>query len=109
MERRASVVVIVAVIIAVWVVTVTVSAIVTVFAVLGILWLALLAFKFFFHDLASGVKKTKKEKTVVAPVDDVVVSTDENELIAVITAAIAMAENECGSNRKFRVVSFKRK
>ena len=81
----------------------------TVFAVLGILWLALLVFKFFFHDLSGGMKKTKKEKAVVAPADEVVESTDEKELIAVITAAIAMAESECGSNKNFRVVSFKRK
>ena len=79
----------------------------TVFVVLAILWAALLAFKFFFHDLASGEKKVKKEKPV--SVDNTPVATDSNEIIAVITAAIAMAENESGGNVKFRVVSFKRK
>ena len=33
----------------------------------------------------------------------------KKQLIAVIAAAIAMAENECGSNKQFRVVSFNRK
>ena len=79
----------------------------TVFAVLGILWVALLAFKFFFHDLASGEKMVKKEKPV--SVDNAPVATDSNEIIAVITAAIAMAESESGGNVKFRVVSFRRK
>ena len=79
----------------------------TVFAVLGILWAALLAFKFFFHDLAKGEKRVKKEKPV--SVDNTPVAPDDNEIIAVITAAIAMSECESGGNVKFRVVSFKRK
>ena len=81
----------------------------TVFSVLGILWITLMAFKFFFHDLPSGEKKVKKEKPVPAPVQTAPVVTDNNEIIAVIAAAIAMAESECGGNTKFRVVSFKRK
>ena len=89
--------------------TVFLTGILTVFAVLGVLWLALLAFKFFFHDLSLKVKKTKKDKSVSAPVDNAPIVTDDNEIIAVITAAIAMAESECGGNTKFRVVSFKRK
>ncbi|MBQ8371992.1 MAG: OadG family protein [Clostridia bacterium] len=81
---------------------------VTVFAVLFILWGILLLFKFFFHDL--GNKKPAKEaepapvlNTKVAPVYN-----ESEEIVAVIAAAIAMAESESGGI-KFRVVSFKRK
>ena len=81
----------------------------TVFAVLGILWVALMAFKFFFHDLSQGEKKVKKEKPVPAPVYSAPVASGNDEIVAVIAAAIAMAESECGGNTKFRVVSFKRK
>ena len=83
----------------------------TVFAVLGLLWACLTVFKIVFHDLPS--KKSTKvvaEKEVVpsfvAP--EPVYSQDE-EIVAVIAAAIAMAEDEYGSDKKFRVVSFKRK
>ncbi len=82
--------------------------ILTVFAVLTLLWITLIAFKFFFHDLASG-KKTKEVKIEPTPVYQAPVVSDDNEIIAVIAAAIAMAESECSSNKQFRVVSFKRK
>ena len=82
----------------------------TVFAVLIILWIALTLFKLFFHDLPSRQKNApKEEKTEVAPVSQVTEANETEELIAVIAAAIAMAENECGGNKQFRVVSFKRK
>ena len=81
----------------------------TVFGVLVILWMTLIAFKFFFHDLPTRKKVTKDVSAEPTPVhQDAVVSNDE-EIIAVIAAAIAMAENECGSNKQFRVVSFNRK
>ena len=86
-----------------------ITGMLTVFAVLGILWIALMAFKFFFHDLSHGEKKIKNEKPVPAPVQSAPTTSDDNELVAVIAAAIAMAESECGGNTKFRVVSFKRK
>lgn len=81
----------------------------TVFAVLCILWLFLLLFKLIFHDLP---KKKKAKKAVLTPViakesaaeSD---SINEGELIAVITAAVAMAESD-SSGAKFRVVSFRR-
>ena len=83
---------------------------VTVFAVLIILWIALTLFKLFFHDLPSRQKNVpKEEKAEVAPVQQVSEANENEELIAVIAAAIAMAENECGGNKQFRVVSFKRK
>ena len=80
----------------------------TVFAVLILLWFTLVVFKFFFHDLISGKKKKEvKNESELTPQATVV--QDSNEIIAVISAAIAMAESECGGNKSFRVVSFKRK
>ena len=82
----------------------------TVFAVLIILWLILILFKLFFNDLVRSAKKTKVEKVEQVAVTAVnSPSSDNEEIIAVIAAAIAMAENDCGGNKKFRVVSFKRK
>ena len=82
----------------------------TVFAVLVVLMLALMLFKLVFHDLPKRQKKVvgdaKTETAAVAPTATV---SDDEEIIAVIAAAIAMAENECGGNKQFRVVSFKRK
>ena len=84
--------------------------IMTVFAVLVLLWIALIGFKFFFHDLPRGEKKTKSVKVEQpAPVQYAPVVSGNDEIVAVIAAAIAMAENDCGGNTKFRVVSFKRK
>ena len=82
---------------------------VTVFAVLCILWLFLLLFKVCFHDLP---KKKKVKKEILTPVVDneglsQSTAAEEGELIAVIAAAIAMAESD-NSGRKFRVVSFRR-
>ena len=83
--------------------------IVTVFAVLCLLWLFLIVFKLVFHDLP----KKKPKKANVAPVIITpekavdVKKEDDKEIIAVIAAAIAMAESD-NSGMKFRVVSFKR-
>ena len=81
----------------------------TVFAVLAIIWGALILFKIAFHDLPEKRKTTiiseETPKVEVAPV----ASSSESEIVAVIAAAIAMAESESGDNIKFRVVSFKRK
>ena len=81
----------------------------TVFAVLILLWLTLVLFKLFFHDLPSRPKKIKEDTVEPAPVQQDAEAADGEEIIAVIAAAIAMAENECGGNKQFRVVSFKRK
>ena len=82
----------------------------TVFAVLILLWLTLVLFKLFFHDIPAG-RKNKQKEIKAEPVPEYQVSENSNneEIIAVIAAAIAMAENECGGNKQFRVVSFKRK
>lgn len=80
----------------------------TVFAVLCILWLFLVIFKLVFHDLPK--RKPKKETLTPVEVNESATRSntlEEGELIAVLAAAVAMAESECpGSN--FRVVSFRR-
>ena len=88
---------------------VVLTGMLTVFAVLALLWFTLVIFKFFFHDVKHKTKKTKVVAPEVTPeLNSVVVNADE-EIVAVIAAAIAMAESECGSVSKFRVVFFKRK
>ena len=82
---------------------------VTIFAILALLWLCLVLFKVFFHDLP---EKRAEKKNALAPlsqteIEETVSSTDDVEIIAVIAAAIAMAESE-DTGLKFRVVSFKR-
>ena len=81
----------------------------TVFAVLCIIWLCLVLFKLVFHDLP----ERKKANKTVAESENVVESTSnaagsDDEIVAVIAAAIAMAESE-SSDAKFKVVSFRRK
>ena len=81
----------------------------TVFAVLGIIWAFLMVFKLVFSDMKQGARKipveSKPAPEVVAPV---VTSGDEEEIIAVLAAAIAAAETEY-VGLKFRVVSYRRK
>lgn len=91
----------------------------TVFAVLVTLWLALVLFKVFSYDLPQ--KKAKKlaeeaaSKVEAAPiVEESPISvieepvSDDTQLIAVITAAIAAYNAQSGNSLPFRVVSFKR-
>ena len=76
-----------------------------VFAVLGIIFLLLTLFRFVF-----GIAEKKKSEQPVQS-EIIAQTSDENsdeEIVAVIAAAIAMAESEA-NNVKFRVVSFKRK
>ena len=77
-----------------------------VFSVLFIIFLSLTLFKFAFAK--NGSSKPKKAEIAPTPVTPAapVTSTDE-EIVAVIAAAIAMAEAE-SSGTKFRVVSFRR-
>ena len=82
----------------------------TVFSVLGLLWACLTVFKLVFHDIpAKRAQKVVAEKEVVesfvAPEPTV---SDDEEIVAVIAAAIAAAESESGGLAKFRVVSFRR-
>lgn len=79
----------------------------TIFSVLIILWIFLAAFKVIFHDLPEKRKsniKTNVNETVTA---EAASTHNEDEIIAVIAAAIAMAESD-NDGMKFRVVSFKR-
>lgn len=82
---------------------------VTVFAVLCLLWLFLYLFRLFFHDIPAK----KAAKKILSPVSAVVEKSETNtenaeeEIVAVIAAAIAMAESE-SSGMKFRVVSFRK-
>lgn len=77
-----------------------------VFAVLLIIYLCLLVFKSVFSK--ASAPKVKVEPMPVAPMPTKPPSAPTNEeIVAVIAAAIAMAESE-SSGVKFRVVSFKR-
>ncbi len=79
-----------------------------VFAVLVVIWLCLVLFKVAFHDLPSKKSEDAPEvSATLVPMQEAAQSTDD-EIVAVIAAAIAMAESE-SSGIKFRVVSFKRK
>lgn len=88
---------------------VVLTGMLTVFGVLCILWLALVGFKFFFYDLKQNRDKTKEINDEPTSVQQAPATSGNDEIIAVIAAAIAMAESEFGGNKQFRVVSFKRK
>lgn len=79
----------------------------TIFSVLVIIWICLTLFKVFFHDIPAKKKVSSEPAPTVVVNEPVRASTDE-EIVAVIAAAIAMAESE-NSGMKFKVVSFKRK
>lgn len=86
---------------------VVIIGMVAVFAVLGLLWAVLSLFKFVFAPTA---KEQKAQKPAVsAPAPSSRPMTTDAEIVAVIAAAIAMAEGESDSGMKFRVVSFRRK
>ena len=81
---------------------------VAVFAVLGIIYAILTIFKSVFENVNAKEKPVKvKEEPVVIPTP--VYAPQDTEIVAVIAAAIAMAESESGNGAKFRVVSFRRK
>lgn len=76
-----------------------------VFAVLTVLWFAIALFGRIVGGAVSAPKpvvEKKPEPVVVAPT-----ATDDTELIAVLTAAIAAMESAPAT--RFRVVSFRRK
>ena len=81
----------------------------TIFAVLCILWLFLVLFKLVFHNAAKRKESKRGAKAVANVADKTAEASEDNsgEIVAVIAAAIAMAESE-NSDLKFRVVSFKR-
>ncbi len=81
--------------------------ILAVFGVLCLIWLALSLFNVIFSKNPSQ-NKTAPVPTVAPQAPVKVKSNTDDEIVAVIAAAIAMAESE-NSGTKFRVVSFKRK
>ncbi len=89
--------------------SILVIGMITVFSVLCLLWLFLAVFKLIFHDIPKKRSKKKKLSPVVITPEKVVEARnhDDKEIVAVIAAAIAMAESD-NSGMKFRVVSFKR-
>ncbi len=82
----------------------------TVFVVLCVIWLALVIFKLAFNNIQhKSAKEVKPQAPVVTPVAPVAnQAADNGEIVAVIAAAIAMAESE-SNGMKFRVVSFKKR
>ena len=88
---------------------ITLIGMLTVFAVLSLLWLCLIGFKFVFKKIEENRASKKAASTVANTVDsdDKLNEATEGEIVAVIAAAIAMAESE-NSGLKFKVVSFRR-
>ena len=82
----------------------------TVFVVLILIWGCLSLFKAFFHDTKNPTNKKESVAAEVAPAPVPVTnySQSDDEIVAVIAAAIAAAESE-NVGAKFRVVSFRRK
>ena len=92
----------------------------TVFTVLALIWFCLFLFRLFFHDIPQKrriAREAAQNENAVTPAPEdasaeaPVQASDENELIAVICAAISAARASEGeaSQASFRVVSFKRK
>ena len=81
--------------------------VVAVFGVLCLIWAALALFNKFFSNHSPKQRAEQAPTPVAAPAPVIKSSTDE-EIVAVIAAAIAMAESDA-SGAKYRVVSFKRK
>ena len=77
-----------------------------VFAVLTLIWLALTIFSTVFQKIsAEKQRKALESEPVIEPV--VPTTNTDEEIVAVIAAAIAMAESE-SDGIKFKVVSFRR-
>lgn len=88
---------------------VTVIGLATVFSVLAILMAALYIFQYFAYTLPNKKKKAAEEANTATPAPTAT-SANNDELIAVLTAAIAAYESASGNQATpFRVVSYKRK
>ena len=86
----------------------------TVFAVLAILWGCLEVFKYVFYTLPEQRKKTESAQTAVEPDTaprEEQTYADDGEIVAAIIAAItaARAEESNGAPAAFRVVSFRKR
>ena len=82
----------------------------TIFAVLCLIWFALIIFEKVFMKQSKPKIKEVAPAPIAAPVptSTVEAASNDEEIVAVIAAAIAMAESE-SDGLKFRVVSFRRK
>ena len=76
-----------------------------VFGVLSLIWLALVLFEKVFAQDSKPKMESVADEVIAAPT---VQSTSDDEIVAVIAAAIAAAESE-RPGMKFRVVSFNRR
>lgn len=95
-----------------------VVGILTVFAVLTVLWLVLMLFRVFAYDIPQKKKKAQQKKAQSAAPKEAepapaaesapVEEKGDEELVAVITAAIEAYNSQSGSSLPFRVVSYKR-
>ena len=82
---------------------------IAVFSVLVLIWFSLILFKKAMYRDESTTKKASVDQPAEPASPAVVATANDSELIAVIAAAIAAAEQDSGNGAKFRVVSFKRK
>lgn len=104
-----------------WAISVTLQGMLMIFAVLALLWGVVAIFKVFLHDIPAkrAEKKAKLSAAVeqtpvpVKPTEPVIVAQDDGEIVAAITAAIAVVlqgeEYKGQFESGFRVVSFTRK
>ena len=101
--------------------TVTLMGMVTIFAVLAILWAMIEIMHSVLHKGEKKEKEPRPKKTAPAPApkqDDAAIAAaiaaalaaaeDDGAIVAAITAAITAARAEAGETGAFRVVSFKR-
>ena len=101
--------------------TVTLMGMVTIFAVLAILWAMIEIMHAVLHKGEKKEKEPRQAKTAPAPApnqDDAAIAAaiaaalaaeeDDGAVVAAITAAITAARAEAGETGAFRVVSFKR-
>ena len=79
----------------------------TVFSVLCLLWAFLTLFKLVFHDLPKKKAEANKGAELAQQTVQTVVQDTNEELVAVIAAAIAAAESD-NTGIKFKVVSFRK-
>ena len=99
--------------------TVTLMGMVTIFAVLAILWAMIEIMHSVLHKGEKKEKEPRSQKAAPAPNQDdaaiaaaiaaaLAAAEDDGAVVAAITAAITAARAEAGETGAFRVVSFKR-
>lgn len=82
----------------------------TVFSVLCLIWLCLTLFRLVLQkSTGSDTKSDAPVQVVSESAPAVAYQAGDDEIIAVIAAAIAAAESEAAPGAKFKVVSFRRK